>query len=395
MKIKYKLILLFLSTVFLFSGCIETLIQVKTANHYTPYKGLVRTTEFIETKKDVTTDGDETIVKYYKIELAESKVKEGFNLPAGKVETWTSEDETLSLHFKFENEFSDYNKYPPDIQRYINLNGKINILHENQVKIKRKRGFFKTIFIYEERYPAEIIIDKKIEIIKILYSKWSEHLMKKVREEKNATWSEKVEEKFDNLLKDYKKRLLKSMRLLYKALGETDKEKLNQYDKEINLIFKDFNFDDEFLAIIENTSPVVGDITAFNESQDRIAKILRDNDFQDKIFDADLFGAYAELSMTTSIYEFENRFKFNGKLLSTNGKPVMVNGNNEIVWNFDSRDFFLTDYIMKVEFEVINYGQIFSLVMVALLVIILLFKKAAMKKAVIKEKDKSESEELK
>ncbi|MCK4667430.1 hypothetical protein KAU33_11805 [Candidatus Dependentiae bacterium] len=394
MKIKYKLILLFLSSMFLFSGCIETLIQVKTTNHYTPYKGLIRTTEFIETKKDVTTNDEETIVKYYKTEVSESKVKKGFNFPAGQVETWTSEDETLSLHFKFENEFSEQNKYPPDVQRYINLNGKINILHENQLKIKKKKGFFKTIFIYEERYPAEIIIDKKIETIKILYSKWTEHLMKKVREEKKATWSEKVEEKIDNLLKDYKKRLLKSMRLLYKALGETDKEKLDQYDKEINLIFKNFNFENEFLVIIENTSPVVGDIVSFKESQDRIAKILKDNDFQDQMFEIDLFGAYTELAMTTSEYKFENRFNFKGKLLSTNGKPVMVNGDNEIVWNFESRDFFLFDYIMKVEFEVINYGQIFSLVMVALLVIILLFKKAAMKKAAIKEQDKSESEEL-
>ena len=93
----------------------------------------------------------------------------------------------------------------------------------------------------------------------------------------------------------------------------------------------------------------------------------------------DLLGVYRNINDLAD-YRFKSTFSFRGKLKSTNGKVVKDEGVTVIEWNYKPNNFFIKDFVMRTEFEVWNYGQIFSFFIILLIILVLLIQKFHLKK---------------
>lgn len=365
-------IFLILLTLVSISGCRYTDIYIRTQNRFEPTRGMTRTTVFRETWRDVEKEGDKEITSYVRPNPEKSVVKSEFILPKTGVKQSFAGTPEKSMVITYTTEYPDYKDFPSDIQKPHYLDDHSNIVHRNRIKLKKKRGFFKTVIVYEEVYPAEIIVDQKIKLFKKVYQKWSTELTDKLRKENKKIWSPELEKELDKIYDNKLKFYIKALKLSYKLIAATDKQEEKELSSQLDaMLNSEPEVEDEILAVLKKTTSVAS-ISDINNS---ISETVMKNTLGDHILEAPLYGTYNTFFQGGEKYRFENRFKFRGKLVSTNGKSVKLGKDQEIVWHFQSSEFFLKSYKMRVEFQIINWGQIISALIILFIVIVILLNK--------------------
>ncbi|MDD3627678.1 MAG: hypothetical protein PHV06_10200 [bacterium] len=399
-----KLIWVFLFVLIIsFTSCIHTDIQIRTESHYIPNSKLSRTVEFIETRKEFGLNETE---RYVKIPPEDSSVKKKFLLPEKDVKIFHEDSEKGSLHVIFKNEFPDFNKYSGDVRRFVLFNNKPEILHENSIKITKKRTFFKIKIKYEEKFPSEIIMDQKIQVFKQVYSKWQQAIKSSIKENiLKEDWDSDFEKKLNEFFGKYENKYIKTLRLMYKIISLPDSQEIEENNNELEELFAELDQMPTELSFLlsDHLTPEneinyssensIADLYEIFNSQikkvDLKEKLKIINEKVEELFvkerieddlPKDILGVYRNIDDLVE-YNFISTFKFNGKLIATNGKLISDGKIKIIEWHYKPSDFFLNDFTMRTEFEVWNYGQIFSLIIVFFIVIVLFIQKKRMKKA--------------